>query len=180
MEYSLKDNETGGVDLIRVEPEVVGTFHDRDVALKVLNLLLFPQKVGPEVLTPAPEKAPATQAFAAVRGGSEVSKKQPAAEKVGSASTPQLPVSAPRPVAVAEIKFDLDAAFARIRDGEKIADVAADVGTTMGSLRAKWANHQRYLKATVNRDNRTKCALCDKEFTPSAASPDKCARCARD
>lgn len=180
MEYSLKDNETGGVDLIRAEPEVVGTFHDRDVALKVLNLLLFPQKAEPEVLAPAPEKAPATQAFAAVRGSSEVPKKQPTAEKAGSATPPQLPVSSPRPVAVARAKFDLDAAFARISGGEKIADVAADVGTTMGSLRSKWANHRRYLRATVNPGERSNCALCDKEFTPSAASPDKCARCARD
>lgn len=179
MEYSLKDNATGGVDLVRSEPEIVGTFHDRDVALQVLNLLLFPQKDKPEALAPVPERAPATTAFKAIPRVSEGSKEQPVTKKA-SPATPPLPVPAPRSVAVADGGFDLDAAFARIGDGEKIADVAADMGTTMMVLRAKWANHQRYLKATVNPDNRAECALCAKEFTPSAASPDKCARCARD
>jgi hypothetical protein len=160
MQYSLKDNATGGVDLVRSDPKIVGTFHDREVALQVLNLLLFPAK-----FVDVPKASLGDL---------------PSAETTEPAPPERLPVSAAKEVVPAQIHYDLDSAFKRIRNGEKIADVAADVGTTMGSLRAKWANNQRYINATVNAANRSNCVLCEKEFTPSAISPDKCARCARD
>lgn len=87
---------------------------------------------------------------------------------------------------------DFSAAVERIENGEKIADVAKDIGVAFTGMRAAWANHCRQKKAAAREADpghsraslppcaKEPCVLCGREFTPSASSPDKCARCAAD
>ncbi|PIL20213.1 hypothetical protein P775_11140 [Puniceibacterium antarcticum] len=68
---------------------------------------------------------------------------------------------------------DLETAFLRIRAGETVKDVAADMGFKFPSLRGKWANKQRRRS-----DGDTEsCRLCDRQFKPCADSDGLCARC---
>ena len=69
----------------------------------------------------------------------------------------------------------LEAAFKRLSAGEKLGDVARDMGGDWRSLRGRWANHKRYLVAAGQQP----CSMCSRPFTPSVSSPDMCARCAR-
>ena len=168
MEFALRDRDDGQIELVRYEPVVVGTFVDRDTANNIIRLLsqeeiqrqspLFTVSVEDNVAEPAPDPEPV----------------------VAVVPPPAPEVPAPGTAIVAAPPSDLDALFERIRNGEKIADIAEDVGMSMLSLRSKWANHRRYLKAVVNPDEKARCAMCDREFTVSAISPDRCARCAHD
>lgn len=87
-----------------------------------------------------------------------------------------LPATCPPELTEAQI----EAAFARIASGEKIAPVAADLGITMYSLRGMWAAHRRHMQKHIADGGQEECALFAKPFTPSVSSPDKCARCAKE
>lgn len=71
----------------------------------------------------------------------------------------------------------LEAAFKRIDAGERLMDVARDMGGDWRSLRGRWGAHKRAQTETV--PDQQPCSICERLFTPSNSNPDQCARCAR-
>tara|TARA_R110000744_G_scaffold78295_10_gene154355 strand:+ start:285 stop:827 length:543 start_codon:yes stop_codon:yes gene_type:complete len=180
MRFYLTKRADGKTDLIRERPEIVGTFPDAVIAKQVLDMLVnqaMDEGSETQNADTIDQKVPAfshRKASVSIAEHSQPPLKKP---KKPKAMPPEQSTST---ALVVSQPGQLDAAFERIRNGEKLSDVAKALDMEFGSLRSKWANHQRYLKATVNRDATSNCTLCAKQFVPSSISPDKCARCSRD
>ena len=104
----------------------------------------------------------------------------PAAE-----SEPPEPASQPEPAPAPPIGGPdvpaeaMLAAFERIESGDRLRDVADDLGLPFGKLCSLWANHVRHHQKETAGGGQIDCAICARPFTPSQSSPDLCARCAR-
>ena len=156
--FHLNHKSEGVIELVRAEPIVIATFTKEANARNMLDLLVgqamgamneqVPEQVVPAIIAEEPAKAVAEVADKPVAEPPVEAKKETRKPAAPETLPARLPASSIAPLRIGE----LDAAFARIRDGEKIAMVAQDIGMPMTVLRAKWANHQRYLKATVNPD----------------------------
>lgn len=190
--FYLEHKDDGKIDLVRTDPVVIGTFTDEANARNVLDLVVGqaleqtpvePRKMSDflkpvddsdapkpaKALPPKPKPTPKPKPKVAAKSAPKTA--QPAKKSV-------LPVPIAKKTEMTLSEDDLNVAFDRIRNGEKIAMIAQDIGVPMMSLRAKWANHNRYLNATVNPDPQIQCA-CGRDFTPSGINNTMCARCAR-
>jgi hypothetical protein len=188
MSYMLRDRPDGQVEIVLNNPILVGIFPERDTAQRVCAFL---QADEPDL--PVDEPANFAQAAADVRA---------VVEEVIAESAPEVPKFVRRhtkaflPALIEEPKTptvrktatppqnltpdQVEAAFKRIGDGEKIAEVAIDFGIGMGQLRGLWANSKRQAQKHLAEGGQIACVTCTKMFTPSISSPDKCARCSHD
>ncbi len=204
MTCMLRDRADGQIEIVILRPEVVGVMADRDLAERFVAFLASDEDVADEptrrdliravaetgddpvldtsggVITPtvqadlAPRREPAPRAV--VSGWPVAPASQ--AQLPAVADRPKAPVM--RPAAAPETLGvqARNAAFDRIASGEKLAAVAADIGTTFGVLRSLWAHECRRRQQQLAEDGAQTCE-CGRAFIPSVTSPDKCARCAR-
>ena len=198
MTYMLRDRPDGQIEIIVVQPAVVGVFAERDVAERVCVFLQDDENHGQVDDQPAN--------FAAAKADVEAAEAEAVAEVVLSGqggvpafSKPQprqerrkpglLPAEVDEPTRTVQLvvarpkhltEEQAEQAFARLSGGQKLADVAPDFGITMNQLRGIWANHKRQLQKHLAEGGQEACTICAKPFTPSIASPDKCARCSHD
>lgn len=70
-----------------------------------------------------------------------------------------------------------DAAFMRLGGGEPIALVAQDFGVSQAQLRGAYGHHCKLIQRHLAEGGQQPCSLCQKPFTPSLSHPDTCARC---
>lgn len=173
MTYVLEDRPDGQVDILLLRPSLIGTFPDREMAGKVLRLLEADQtrqeQVAPRQECPPPQPEGVALTVPPVRA--------------------LVPVAAPRPMPVVVrpsppklnlTEAQLDRAFARIAEGEKLSAVAADLAVPFGQLRGVWARHCRMIQKHIADGGQQPCSLCQTPFVPSLTHPDTCARCSRD
>lgn len=190
MTYMLRDRPDGQVEIIVHKPVLVGVFPERDVAERFCVWLQEDDAFGQV------DDAPAGFATAAA----DVADVE--AETVVETAPPALKLSKPRqerhvsvpavidkptPTAMLPVfvpqkltEVQIDAAFARIADGEKIAVVAPDFGLTLNQLRGMWAYHKRQMQRHLSEGGKENCVTCQRPFVPSITNPDKCARCSHE
>lgn len=201
MTYMLRDRPDGQIEIVVTQPTVVGVFAEREVAERVCVFLQEDENHGKVDDQPANfAKATADVAeaeaeimaevasVAPVAGGGVPSFLRPQARQERRKST-RLPVEVDEPTKTVQLvvtrpkhltEEQTEQAFSRLTAGEKLNDVAPDFGLTMHQLRGIWANHKRQLQKHLAEGGQVACAFCSKPFTPSIASPDKCARCSHD
>lgn len=196
--YSLKENtDDGSIELIETRPVTVATFQTRELADRVLDMLLQPTAhrdhiASPPagVLIPAATVVPLTAVpggVDALDGGRIVSTSDRAqvpvrTEPVSAASTPAEPKKAkvqdPPTAAADPSPEDWAAAFEALRGGANMDEVAATLGVTFFQLRGRYANWRRNSKQPRPLATGTEeCRMCGKEFAASASSDSLCARC---
>jgi hypothetical protein len=183
MTYQLRERPDGQVEIVVNRPTIVGVMADHDMAARFVAFLLTEE---PELVEEQPAGF-ATAAADVAEAEAELSEEARPPASIRRVARDQLPALSgrPQPPAVLPVtrppeltEARLDAAFARIAGGEKIAPVAAGLGITMYSLRGMWAAHRRHMQKHLAEGGQEACATCGKAFTPSITSPDKCARCA--
>lgn len=185
MTIMMRDCADGQVEVVILRPEVIGVLSDRAMASRFVAFL---QSEDPELVTEEP--AGFATAAADVADAERLDLEEvapPVAAPIAPRRIATLPavvserptapvfVAAPKTLTEAEI----DAAFERIHRGEKLTAVAASVGITMGRLRGMWASHLKQLQRHMAEGGQQPCGCCQRPFTPSVSSPDKCARCNR-
>lgn len=199
MTFMLRDRPDGQIEIVVNKPTVVGIFAEREMAEKVCVFLQEDENFGRVEDQPSNfAAASADVAEAEAEAMAEVVA-EPAVVRAAVVAIPAprqerrkatlLPVVDDRPVAprmlvVAAPKSltedQATAAFGRLAAGEKLAVVAPDFGLTLNQLRGIWAGHKRLLQKHIAEGGQVACVMCAKPFTPSIASPDKCARCSHD
>lgn len=178
MTIALRDRPDGQVEIVLYRPEVVGVMNDRDMAARFVAFL---EQDDPDLIVEEPSGFATASADVAeaedLNLGDLVERGLPqdrtALPAVIEAPRPPVFVAAPKELTEAEI----EAAFERILGGEKLTAVATSIGITMGRLRGMWAAHLKQLQRHMAEGGQQACTLCQKLFTPSVSSPDKCARC---
>lgn len=185
MTYQLRERPDGQVEIVVNRPTIVGVMADHDMAARFVAFLSIDE---PDLVEEQPAGFATAAADVAEAEAGDVEEDAPAGGTtlVRPALLPAV-VERPTPPAVLPAtcppeltEAQIEAAFARIASGEKIAPVAADLGITMYSLRGMWAAHRRHMQKHIADGGQEECALCAKPFTPSVSSPDKCARCAKE
>lgn len=190
MGYEIRDRQDGMFELDFAKPILVGIFPERDGAERYCAFLGDQE---PELLPDAPAsfgQALRDVAEAEVQFDAAPAEEAPAEPVRKQRAVPRnLPTVLPeKPQAAAQIQLVEDAsltqdeamrAFARIQQGEKIADVARDFRVNMLHLRSRWTLHKRYLQKHLAEGGQEKCTLCARPFTPSISHPDTCARCSK-
>lgn len=176
----LRDRADGQIEIVIARPTVVGVMGDRDLAERFVAFLMQDEDVADE-----PSRRDLIRAVAET--GDDLADAPQAAPAPRTPRPALLPALADRPRAPAmraawPLKLlsqeQTDAAFARIGAGEKLSAVAADIGTTMGSLHGLWARECRRRQQQLAEAGPQTCE-CGRDFMPSVTSPEKCARCAR-
>ena len=172
--YMLRNRPDGQVELLQFDPRVVAVFPHLADAERVRLLL---ENSGTEgtteteeaAETPSAASASETEAFDPYHraGNALVS---PVAVTAVSDATPPSDASPAEP--------DWEGAMTRLASGEPLRLVADEMGLPWTALRGRWAQSKQ--RAPRRDDTLTNCVICDREFRPSASSPDKCARCSRD
>lgn len=189
MSYHMRERADGQVEILLHRPVLIGVFPDPDVAGHVLALLSAEDLELPPDEPASYQQAREDVAAAEELALDEVAGPKPSPPPAHSAKQrAQLPAAlreqprAPVPIATRpELSEDeVQRAFARIQNGEKIHAVAADFGLTMGQLRGMWANHKRRMQTFMAQDGQQPCKHCARPFTPSISHPDTCARCSHD
>ncbi len=136
--FDIRRTETGEHEVIQANPLVLGTFDDYDNARLFLDALM--KTPDPTPREPAPVKPAATPEPKARPEPAETvlekpSQTDPAPVPAARKVKPQLPaISEPDP---GEVFWTT--ALDRLAAGEKIKDVAENIGVTFGKLRSKWA-----------------------------------------
>lgn len=189
MTIAMRERPDGQVEIVLYRAEVVGVLADRDMAARFVTFL---QQDDPDFVADEPARFATAAADVDLDLGDLGPERLPAAGSAPDAPVPAhhrqvagLPViAAVRPQAPVFVAADknlteaeLEAAFERIHCGEKLSNVAVEVGITMGRMRGLWAAHCRYLQKHIAEGGQQNCLLCQRPFTPSVTSPDKCARC---
>lgn len=174
MTFSMRDRPDGQVEILLCRPEVVGVMADRAMARKFLAFL------HAEVLDQAFVQAKTNETEAEI---ADLPDHAAAAPRRVPAVLPALIDERPRPpVFVASTRrlseAETEAAFDRLLAGEKLTEVASSFALTMGQLRGMWAAHRKKMQRHLAEGGQQPCSLCQRPFTPSISSPDKCARCA--
>lgn len=159
MGCQLRNRPDGQVEIVENRPVVVGVFADHGIAVRVLQMLT--NGVAPASALP---KVPVMRKVDLEEMDDEAPR-PPAWKK-------------PEPMTLTE--GEKDKAFERIAAGEKVGNVAAEIGVSMPQLRAAWAHHCRSLQAHLQGGGLQSCGLCGKPFTPSISNPENCARCSHD
>lgn len=179
MSYIMRDRPDGQVEIILSRPVLVGVFPARDVAEKIHAFLSEDEREFPDdqpilsddQLLISEDPMPGDHPDA------------PAAK--ARMQLPALIVELPRAPAQQQVEAnslseeDVQRAFGRIQQGEKIHAVASDFGLTMGQLRGMWANHKRYMQKFMADAGQQACTHCQRPFIPSLSHPDTCARCSK-
>lgn len=184
MTYQLRERPDGQVEIIVNRPSVLGVMADADMAERFVAFLKLEE---PELTEDEP--ASFGKAAADVADAEDLDlEEDTAAAPFTTARVAQVPAPVERPSPPAVLpatvppevtESDIEVAFRRIAAGERLSDVARDVGMLVYSLRARWAAHCRHLQRHLADGGQEDCSLCQKPFTPSITSPDKCARCAK-
>lgn len=154
MDFKVREAADGQFEIVLSMPVVIGTFVDKDMASKVMRLLIDDALAE----CAAPPKADETR-----KPASSILPSKAGLEEVEDDWT------AP----------ELEEAYARLIAGEKVTDVAVSFGKSWTVLRAKWASQKKSMMAPDSSLDLEECRLCGREFKPSAAAQDICARCAR-
>lgn len=205
MTIALRDRPDGQVEIVLSRPEVIGVMAGRDMAERFVAFLqeeepelklaadyvpdaddadLVSEAQGPvvgDITTVAPARANPMRPQPSSSEERALRRKESAPGQLPAVIETPKPPAVIRPVVPAHLtEAQLDQAFGRIAAGEKIAVVAADIGTTFGSLRGLWANHCRKMQRHIAEGRQIECRLCQKPFTPSISNPETCARCSHD
>jgi len=188
--FELRGRPDGMIEIVVSTPTLVGIFPDREIAARVCAFLQAEDHEVPELAASNLETASLDALpgeAAAVSLADAVVKTEPAALRGIANARANLPaVVTSQPSAPARIEHgiparltddQMNAAFRRIVDGEKIASIAPDFGLSMPQLRGLWANHRRKMQEYIASDGQKACVLCQRPFTPSLTHPDTCARC---
>lgn len=190
MTYQLRERPDGQIEIVVNRPTVIGVMTDHDMAKRFVAFLKEDEPELVEEEPPSFVRAAADVADAAAEDEGISAFRDPgaAAKGVGEAMLRHLPAVVDRPSPPARLpvtvpaelsEAEIEVALMRVAAGEKISDVAREVGMTMGSLRGRWAAHCRHLQSHIAEGGQENCVTCSKPFTPSITSPDKCARCAK-
>lgn len=155
MEFRIRETVAGWFEIIETQPVIRGSFPDHDTARLCMSFLIEDAMENAE-------------------------------DARSDLSVPAAPSETPaRP-------HDFTEAFRRRRNGERLKDIAADMDLHFNSLRSAWAGHCNARKAVEKAaapppsrpalpvPAQEVCTLCSREFTPSIANPDTCARCTKD
>lgn len=178
MTILMRDRPDGQVEIVLYRPEVVGVMNDRELAARFVAFL---EQDDPDLITEEPSGFATATADVAEAEDLDLGDLVPPLSRAARANLPVV-IEAPQPpVFVAAPKelteTEIDGAFERLHAGEKLTVVATSLGITMGRLRGMWAAHKRNLQRHIAESGQQACSLCDRPFTPSVSSPDKCARC---
>lgn len=177
MEFRLDERADGSVVIVRIAPVVIGTFADRAIAEKVLSFLVEDalDEAAEELETVTGDSAPKLPApTEPVQAPSKV----PAAPRV-----PAILVKDESSEDADEGSDDvwcdreLEQAFERISNGEKLTKVARDFKKSWTVLRGKWAQHRKARTREEDNHERVQCSLCDRSFVPTPGNMELCARC---
>lgn len=206
MTYRLKENtDDGSVDLIENRPVVIANFKDMETAARVVELLELDDAGVIEKVAFAAEPAPKTdrelrEAVTADARPEDLAKAEPAEAKGGEKSIAQIlqeelkkEQAAPMPVPTEPNDDEWEAACCRVRDGEKLSDVAADIGVEMPKLRGKYGAFKRGRQPSEPMEEAPTetpaedsapasraleaCRLCGREFMSDGSTDGLCARC---
>lgn len=186
MGYMLRDRPDGQVEIILEKPVLVGVFPERDVAERVIAYLKLEE---PELVADEPAKFAVAAADVAEAEAEDLSDLIPPPPRPVRKSRVQLPAVveekprapvflAPQPHSLTEAQ--LDEAFRRISEGEKVSAVAPDFGLSMFQLRGMWGGHCRKMQSHLAQGGKVACRMCRRDFTPSISHPDTCARCSHE
>lgn len=204
MTFMLRDRPDGQFEIVVNRPHVVGVFTERDYAEKVFLFLQDDDALGQVEDAPAgfatasADVAEAeTEAYEVVMSvepntvtGFLVPSPSPMPQpRQDRRASVQLPAVVDIPTRTAQLvvvqpqhltEAQISQAFDRIALGEKIAGVAPDFGLTMNQLRGMWAAHKKQMQKHLAEGGQEACVICQRPFTPSISSPDKCARCSHE
>jgi hypothetical protein len=202
MTYMLRERPDGQVEIVVTKAMLVGVFPEREVAERVCVFLQEEEVDWPEETAdsfaaasediPEPEDEALAEPDAGevrLRGLVERARDvSPPVARPAPSRKPMLPVVVEKPVAPAMIPVDetalsetqLETAITRLAAGEKLKDVALDLGVSFNCLRGHWARHCRTLQKHMAEGGQQPCSMCNRTFTPSVTNPDKCARCSHE
>lgn len=190
MTYMLRDRPDGQVEIVLTKPILVGIFPERDIAQRVCAFLQD-EAIDWTVEQPAGFATAAAdvsemQAVDLEDLAAELAPEPTRARPSGVRNLPAVvpatplapPVLTPAPAKLTEA--EIDAAFRRLTEGEKLTEVAATYGISMGQMRGMWAAHRKKLQAHLAEGGQVSCSLCARPFTPSISHPETCARCSHE
>lgn len=187
MTFMLRDRPDGMVEIIVEKPVLIGIFPERETAERVRAFLQVEELELPTVDEPA-RFATASEdvAEAQAQDLSQTAQVPVARDRsapasgrsqiVAVADVPKSPVFL-KPSAPHLSQKDLDGAFMKLDAGQKLSQVAASINLSTGQMRGFWIAHKRKIQAHLQAGGKISCKLCKASFTPSASSPDTCARC---
>ena len=185
MSYFLRDRSDGQVEIILFRTVQIGLFPDWSAAESARTCLKDEQPELPpdepsrfaqaaKDVAEAEDLAEILPAEAApVRNALTQTRNLPAVVKAKPQAPVQITPALPRDLSDDEVQQ----AFARIQQGERIHLVAPDFGLSMGQLRGMWASHRRQMQKHLAQGSQQPCLLCQRMFTPSLSNPETCARC---
>jgi hypothetical protein len=206
MTYRLKENtDDGSVDLIENRPVVIANFKDMTTAARVVELLELDDAGAIKKVALAADPTPKTdrelrEAVTADASPEDLAKVEPPEVEEHEKSIAQIlqeelkkEKEAPKPDPAEPSDDEWEAACCRVRDGEKLTDVAADIGVEMPKLRGKYGAFKRgrqpsepteeappeaLLEGTAPADReQEECRLCGREFMSAGSTDGLCARC---
>lgn len=165
----------GEYGIFESQPVLIGVFPDRANAERVLQLLAAGADEA-KTLAPTTPAAPKPDT-------------KPHAPKAPAATLAPKPASSGAALET-WTEDELETAIARLVAGEKLKDVAADMGKNWVSLRSKWANAKRHgavagktsapPQTQPAEEDMEECRLCGKAFRPSLERMDLCKACDND
>lgn len=188
--FSLEETELGTFDIVQLVPSVMGTFTDQAIATKFMAFLEGDATALPE--TPATASRTVAEAPAV-----EVQKTTPKAQETTVQKTC---ANQPRSASNEWTQEELNLAFSKLANGEKLRPVADEFGKSWTALRSLWARNQRASKAKTSTSlvpvssethtpaqkvttaidhlkGQVPCSNCERYFTPTPSSLDNCSRC---
>ncbi|MGH1577728.1 hypothetical protein [Planktotalea sp.] len=140
MTVTVRALETGGFEVVKLVPELLGTFPEKDMAHKFAFMLMDEQKPDDQVAatveieTSSAKQSPKEAAKAAPKKRAPSALKLPPEKTdVADASDDMLPWT----------EAEFDQAFSRLANGESLRDVAADFSKSWTALRGKWASFKK-------------------------------------
>lgn len=187
MTYRLKENtDDGSVDLIENRPVVIANFKDMTTAARVVELLELDDAGAIKKVALAADPTPKTdrelrEAVTADVSPEDLAKVEPpeAEAEEDKKSIAQIlqeelkkEKAASKPVPAEPSDDEWEAACCRVRDGEKLSDVAADIGVEMPKLRGKYGAFKRGAAGV-----KEECRDCGREFMSDGSTDGLCARC---
>ncbi len=186
MTYMLRDRPDGQVEIILQKPILVGIFPERDMAQRVFTML------QEEVVDLTEDKRGSLSVAAqdvADAEADDLSELMPSPAVTPPRRVRNLPAIVPhQPVAPPSIRPDpllltedqKDIAFRRISEGERVSDVAREMGVSSPQLRGHWTAHKRKTQKHIAEGGQIACSGCKRPFMPSISQPYTCARCSHE
>lgn len=205
MNYIIQETE-GQFEIAQMMPVVIGRFTDQAVAVRVLEMLVSDATAAqladlelttPEVNAETPPKSDAPA----------LPKPTPPKPVAAKPAPPKPMPEKAKPVTAKPVAWEqseLEVAFVRLEQGEKLRDVADDIGKSWTGLRGKWANRKRNevkpahaeqvknlpavaastvttaIAAIQELNDQPNCNICGRLFTLTPENIDQCPRCTDD